>query len=64
MDKVEQAIDLNAAIAQLTERQREVALLIAQGYTQTEIGERLEISQQVVSEHWQAAVSKLRAFLI
>jgi len=64
MDKVEQAIDLNAAIAQLTERQREVALLVAQGYTQEEIGERLGIAQRVVSQHWQAAVSRLGEFLI
>jgi len=64
MDRVEQNIDLDAAIAQLTERQREVALLVAQGYTQEEIGERLGIRQRVVSQHWQVAIGKLRGFLI
>ena len=64
MDQVDEMLDLDAAIAQLTERQREVALLVAQGYTQQEIGERLGITHQVVSEHWQIAVAKLREFLI
>ena len=53
-------IDLDAALSSLTERQREVVLLYADGYTQREIGGMLEISHQSVSRILSRAGCKLR----
>jgi RNA polymerase sigma factor (sigma-70 family) len=41
-------MDLENALAALTPKQRRAALLYAQGYTQAEIGEMMEVTQQAV----------------
>lgn len=43
----------------LTEREREVALLAAQGYTAQETGEKLFISRRTVESHLASVYSKL-----
>lgn len=42
-------IDLDAVLSTLTERQREVVQLYADGYTQREIGGMLEMNQSSIS---------------
>lgn len=43
----------------LTDREREVFQLVAEGYTSREIGERLYISRRTVDKHRQNAMAKL-----
>lgn len=43
----------------LTSREREVAQLVASGYTNQEIGDRLRISLQTVKNHLQSIFRKL-----
>ena len=49
-----------AALAELTEREREVVLLAAQRLSNREIAERLNISVKTVEKHIGAALSQLR----
>ena len=58
---VDDLLDIRAACATLTDRQREVLALSVEGYTQREIGERLGIAQQTVGETLAAAREKLHA---
>jgi DNA-directed RNA polymerase specialized sigma24 family protein len=52
------------ALRQLTERQRVcVALVIAHGWSYTEVGELLEISKSTVQNHVERALAHLRARL-
>lgn len=50
---------LAAASEQMTKRQRQCLLLCCQGYTQAEVGIALGISQQVVNQHFNAALGKV-----
>ena len=56
-------LDLRDACRRLTARQREVVALTVDGYTQREIGERMGIAHQVVSQHWAAALAILEQSL-
>lgn len=47
-------------IASLTNREREVLLLVAEGLTNREIGEKLEISPRTVETHRERVMGKLR----
>lgn len=49
-------MDVRQAMALLTERQRQALTLWSQGYTQQEIGERLECDQSTVCREMQRAV--------
>ena len=49
-----------ARIGSLTNREREVLLLVADGLTNREIGERLEISSRTVETHRERVMGKLR----
>jgi len=49
-DQVEEMIDLKAALARLEPWQRLVLGYWVQGYTQQEIAEMLQVSQQVISD--------------
>ncbi len=51
--------DWLARVAKLTEREREVALLVAQGLLNRQIAERLGISERTVHQHRQSAYRKL-----
>lgn len=55
--------DLNdvAKLAQLTSREREIAALIAQGYSNKEIGDQLHISHRTVDTHRTSLMEKLAA---
>ncbi|MCK9356969.1 MAG: ECF-type sigma factor [Dehalococcoidia bacterium] len=44
-------LDLRRACERLTERQRAVVVLVVEGYTQTEIGKQLAITQATVFHH-------------
>ena len=46
-------------MADLTLREREVAKLVASGFTNREIGQRLSISEQTVKNHLQSIFRKL-----
>jgi DNA-binding NarL/FixJ family response regulator len=47
-------------VASLTNREREVLLLVAEGLTNREIGDRLEISPRTVETHRERVMGKLR----
>jgi RNA polymerase sigma factor (sigma-70 family) len=51
---------LRTRLEALTRREREVLLLVANGLTNREIGERLEISPRTVETHRERVMSKLR----
>jgi RNA polymerase sigma factor (sigma-70 family) len=51
---------LRTRLDALTKREREVLLLVANGLTNREIGERLEISPRTVETHRERVMSKLR----
>ena len=51
---------LRTRLSSLTNREREVLLLVAQGLTNREIGERLEISPRTVETHRERVMGKLR----
>jgi len=55
-------LDLEMAVSKLPDDLREVVLLVAEGYTQEEIGETLGLSQSTVSRRWGEAVSILRGW--
>lgn len=50
---------LHSNLRQLTERQRDVMYYVMQKWTQKKIAEKLDISQTAVSQHLQAARTKL-----
>jgi RNA polymerase sigma factor (sigma-70 family) len=47
-------------LGSLTNREREVLLLVAQGLTNREIGDQLEISPRTVETHRERVMGKLR----
>jgi RNA polymerase sigma factor (sigma-70 family) len=51
---------LRARLDSLTKREREVLLLVANGLTNREIGEKLEISPRTVETHRERVMGKLR----
>ena len=51
---------LRTRLSSLTNREREVLLLVAQGLTNREIGEQLEISPRTVETHRERVMGKLR----
>jgi RNA polymerase sigma factor (sigma-70 family) len=55
-----EAEQLRTRLESLTNREREVMLLVAEGLTNREIGERLEISPRTVETHRERVMSKLR----
>jgi RNA polymerase sigma factor (sigma-70 family) len=55
-----EAEQLRTRLDSLTNREREVMLLVAEGLTNREIGERLEISPRTVETHRERVMSKLR----
>lgn len=56
----EAKIDLERFIPTLTEKQQQVVELTLDGYTQEEIGEKLNIKQNTVCEIYTRAIDKLR----
>ena len=55
-----EAEQVRTRIDSLTAREREVLLLVAEGLTNREIGERLEISPRTVETHRERVMGKLR----
>ncbi|NIM02504.1 MAG: response regulator [Acidobacteria bacterium] len=55
-DKVSRA---NTGVSELTNREREVLQLVAEGYTNVEIATRLGVSAKTVSTHRQSVMDKL-----
>ena len=55
-----EAEQLRTRLASLTNREREVLLLVAEGLTNRETGERLEISPRTVETHRERLMGKLR----
>lgn len=55
-----EAEQVRSRIASLTPREREVLLLVADGLTNREIGERLDISPRTVETHRERVMGKLR----
>ena len=51
---------LSTRLGSLTNREREVLLLVAEGLTNREIGERLDISPRTVETHRERVMGKLR----
>ena len=51
---------LRTRVGSLTQREREVLLLVAQGMTNREAGEKLEISPRTVETHRERVMDKLR----
>jgi len=51
---------LKRTVPQLTRRQLECAYLLAYGLTQEQVGEVLDVSQQMVSVHFNAHLEKMR----
>ena len=62
-ERVEQNIALRAAIARLTDKQREALYLWMCGYTQEEIGERLGIARTTVEGRLHRAIERFREIL-
>ena len=56
-------IDLQAAMATLTDKQRDALELWVQGYTQEQIGEMLGIRQQPAGRRVERAIERMREFL-
>ena len=55
------AAQLTSAIPTLTQREREVLRLLADGHANEEIGKRLHISPETVRTHVRKAMAKLEA---
>lgn len=53
-------LDMEDAGEGLTDRQRQVCLLILTGYSQDEIAQMLGLNQSTISRHWTRALGKLR----
>jgi DNA-binding NarL/FixJ family response regulator len=51
--------DPSVALAELTEREREVLLLLARGQSNSEIGQQLHISETTVKTHVSHLLEKL-----
>lgn len=62
-ETIDTLLDVQQAMALLTERQRQVLGLWGQGYTQQEIGESLGITQAAVCYRLAHAMSTLRSGL-
>lgn len=63
LEAIDDLVDVGRAMERLTARQREVLALTVAGWTQEEIGERLGIAHQVVSEHLAKARETLESYL-
>lgn len=61
VSREEAARDRDALLARLTEREREVALLLAEGLHNVEVAERLAISPRTVEVHKARVLAKLGA---
>jgi DNA-directed RNA polymerase specialized sigma24 family protein len=62
-DKVERWIDLEGALAKLTDKQRVAVDLWMKGYTQVLMGEKLGISQQAAGGRVKRGLKLLRSML-
>ena len=51
---------LAAASEQMTKRQVQCLLLCCQGYTQAQVADVLGIAQQVIAEHFEGALTKVK----
>ena len=60
---VDERLDLELAIKQLTEKQREALAYWLEGYTQREIGAMLGVSQVAVHYRIGGALGRIREFL-
>ena len=60
IDITEEGLDANADGQALTSRQKEILRLVAQGYTNREIGQKLEISVRTVEVHRFNLMRRLR----
>ena len=57
---VDERLDLMAALAQLTDKQREAVTLWAMGYTQAEIGEMCGVSREAIKDRIRLGLANLR----
>ena len=57
---VDERLDLMAALAQLTDKQREAVTLWAMGYTQAEIGERCGVGRPAITRRIRRGIEALR----
>lgn len=57
--RVDEKIDVQAAIHSITDRQRAALGLAIMGLTEEEIGQQMGITQQAASKHVAAAVANL-----
>lgn len=60
---VDERLDLEAAMRQLTDKQREALTLWAMGYTQAEIGELVGIGRRSVGHRLEGGVRHLRKLM-
>ena len=60
---VDERLDLEAAMRQLTDKQREALTLWAMGYTQAEIGEQCGVGQRAVSHRITGGLRRLQRFM-
>jgi len=58
--RVENGTDAPGAIARLTDREREILVLVADGLSNTEIGTRMYLSGGTVKDHVSAILTKLK----
>lgn len=63
-DRIDLAIDLVSEVMLLSQRQREIVLMMTSGMTQTEIAIHLGISQAAVSDHVRAGLERLRVHAV
>lgn len=59
LDRLRHADDAPSELAQLTEREREILELIAQGLTNRQIGERLYLAEKTVKNYVSSLLAKL-----
>ena len=57
---VDERLDLMAALAQLTDKQREAVTLWAMGYTQAEIGEMCGVERPAITRRIRRGIEALR----
>ncbi|MDR4493769.1 MAG: LuxR C-terminal-related transcriptional regulator [Nitrospirales bacterium] len=60
IDIIEEGLDSNSDGQALTSRQKEILRLVAQGYTNREIGQKLDISVRTVEVHRFNLMRRLR----
>ena len=62
LEAIDDLVDVERAVTQLTARQRDVLALTVAGWTQEEIGEELGIERSVVARHLAAARRNVAAY--